>query len=94
MNKGCAKAMVQEVVENKKQVKSLTWLTGENGKTKVLKETPMIGGSLKSLFNYEEQEVLLAKIDGRKNVDSILNHIKKIGVNDSELDCFVVSLIA
>lgn len=94
LNNEAAKESVEAIVSSEKEVKMMTWLTGENGKSKITNDRPFIGGSLMSMFRYEEQEVLMAKIIGKENVDRIVARLKKLNANNGELDYYVVPLVA
>lgn len=94
LDKEISKESVEELVAGEKEVKLLTWMSGQNGKVKELKDTPLIGGSIMSMFRYEEQEVLMAKIMGKENVDRIVGHLKELNKFSDELDYYVVPLVA
>jgi len=94
LDKDVSKESVESIVSNDQEVKLVTWMNGQNGKGKELKDTPFIGGSLMSMFKYEEQEVLMVKIIGKDNVDRIVTNLKHLTTVNGELDYYVVPLVA
>jgi len=94
LDKEISKESVEAIVAQDKNVKLMTWMNGQNGKSKALKDTPFIGGSLMSMFKYEEQEVLMAKVIGKDNLDRVVNNIKDLNVLRGELNYYVVPLVA
>lgn len=92
LEKGISKEKIDSIIACEKNVQIITWLNGENGKVKEVNDNPMIVGTLRSIFKCKEQDVLLAKIEGRKNVDLIIKYISDISRINRNLEYFVIPL--
>lgn len=94
ISEGYSKEVIADAMGDYDCIESMTWLTGEDGKKKKMQEYPAIVGGFRSLLTNESQDVLLAKIVGRENVNMVLERLKKCFSNQDELQYYVLPLVA
>lgn len=94
LNNDLLRNAVNDIVSGDNSVIQATWLTGESGKDTMIRETPAIAGTLKSLLRGKEQDVLLARIEDKSKLDMVLHHMKAINTNDGSMDYFAIPLVS
>ncbi len=94
VEKELMKYELTDMIQDNKFVENAFWLNGENAKEVEDVDVPFTIGSMASLFRNKKQDVLLAKIKGKNNLDNILKLFKNYKSNLDKLDYFVVQLVA
>ena len=94
VEKELLKYELTDMIHDNEFVENAFWLNGENAKELEDVDVPFTIGSMASLFKNKKQDVLLAKIRGKNNLDHILELIKGYNSNLKKMDYFVVQLVA
>ena len=78
------KWMIEDIINTYETVHHVTWVNAENGREANTDNDFMIVGSRNSLFTYEQENLLLVKIEGVDHAKSILKDISNInGISKS-----------
>lgn len=93
LEKDIVKESVISSIEDNESVESITWLSGEDGKKKLISFNPMVGGSINGLSKYEEQDVMLATIKDKDAIGTVVGSICSSGTSE-DLNYYVVPLIS
>lgn len=87
------KWMIEDIISNYESVHHVTWIPAENGRATKSSNDFMIVGSKNSMFTYEEENLLMVKIEGVENAKNILKDINNIESFDKAIHQFIIPVI-
>lgn len=86
------KVELESILNKNNGTKSLTWLLGYDGLSKIPNTNPVVGGSLSSLFSSKERKVAIATIKGQDNLSKIKKLLYSIKTNKSLCDYIIIPI--
>jgi len=87
------KWVIEDVISNYESVQHVTWVSAENGRATKDSNDFMIVGSRNSMFSYEEENLLMVKIQGLDNAKSILKDINDMESFNKSIHQFIIPVI-
>jgi len=84
---------VEDIINNYEPIKHITWVTAENGRRKEENINPMIGGMIKTSYRYEEENMLMVKVEGLNNAKQMLDDIKQMLGGVKSLHQYIIPII-
>lgn len=84
---------IEELLQQIAAIKSISWITAQDGLNRKVKEDPMIGGSIRSLFKCSEKDLALIEIKGKDALTDVAASLRKYGGEDIQCELVAIPLM-
>lgn len=88
------KGIIEAMISKNDKVSQASWIGAENMKEKEFNDLPSIGGSIKSLFRNKEQDILLARVEEKATLDTLISQINEAQTTSDLKDYLVIPLVS